>query len=333
MMDKIKANLNYVLCAFLGAFHFVMMSFNFISYFYKFNGEGDSNGIFNGYGMMNFGDFEYFDAKWIAIINGILQILLLIAAVGLLVYGVMGLLKAFGVFEQFPDKIGGFDSKKLASLAMFGYVAITALMFILLIIWGICNTESESYGGYKEKMGFRAGFGAYFALIFSGLIAATPIVLPKYVSGLNEETSGGPQIVYTCTNCGKRAPKGVRFCNACGGNVAASVVKQYNYICTGCGRKMKKTDRFCNVCGGAVQAVEIKQFEYICGGCGRKMKKTDRFCNACGGSVVRREIGAAAPVAAPAAPAAPVARGRVCPTCGKPVAQGQRFCTGCGTTL
>ena len=99
-----------------------------------------------------------------------------------------------------------------------------------------------------------------------------------------------------CTNCGKKAPKGVRFCNACGGNVAASVVKQYSYVCTGCGRKMKKTDRFCNVCGGAA---------------------------------VRREVGAAAPVA----PAAPVARGPVCPTCGKPVSQGQRFCTGCGTTL
>lgn len=329
-MEKIKANFNYVLCTFLGAFHFVMMSFNYISLFFKADGERDSNGVCNGYEMMKFSDFKHADAQWIAIINGILQILLLIAAVGLLVYGVMGLLKAFGVFEQFPDKIGGFDSKKLASLAMIGYVAITALMFVLLIIWGICNTESQDYYGYSFKQGYRAGFGAYFALIFSGLIAATPIVLPKYVPGLNEETSAGPQIVYVCTNCGKKAPKGVRFCNACGGNVAASVVKQYNYICTGCGRKMKKTDRFCNVCGGSVQAVEIKQFEYVCGGCGRRMKKTDRFCNVCGGAAVRREIGAAAPVAAPAAP---VARGRVCPTCGKPVAQGQRFCTGCGTTL
>ena len=329
MMDKIKANLNYVLCAFLGAFHFVMLAFNYVTAFSKYGSERESEGLFTGYKLLSFSDLEGCQAEWLAIIIAILQILLLIAAVGLLVYGVMGLLKAFGVFDQFPNKIGNFDSKKLASLALMGYAAVTALLFVLLIIWGICNTESMSWGSEKVKIGIRAGFGAYFVLIFSGLIAAAPIVLPKYVSGLNEETSGGPQITYVCTNCGKRAAKGVRFCNACGGNVAANVVKQYNYICTGCGRKMKKTDRFCNVCGGSVQAVEVKQFEYVCGGCGRKMKKTDRFCNVCGGAAVRREIGAAAPVAQ----AAPVARGPVCPTCGKPVTQGQRFCTGCGTTL
>lgn len=327
-MEKIKANLNYVLCTFLGAFHFVMLAFTYYTAFAKYDGDRNSEAWCNGYKVMSFGKFEGYSAEWLAIIIGILQILLLIAAVGLLVYGVMGLLKAFGVFEQFPDKIGGFDSKKLASLALMGYVAITALLFVLMIIWGICNTDSQSMYGYKIKAGFHVGFGAYFALIFSGLIAATPLVLPKYVPGLNEETSAGPQVVYACTNCGKKAPKGVRFCNACGGNVAASVVKQYNYVCTGCGRKMKKTDRFCNVCGGSVQPVEVKMYEYVCGGCGRKMKKTDRFCNVCGGAAVRREIGAAAPVAA-----APVARGPVCPTCGKPVAQGQRFCTGCGTTL
>lgn len=325
-MEKIKANFNYVLSAFLGAFHFVLLAFRYVTSFVKYGGETYKEAFANGYKLMSFDRFDGVEAEWLGIIIAILQILLLIAAVGLLVYGVMGLLKAFGVFEQFPDKIGGFDSKKLASLAMICYAAVTALLFILVTIWGICNGGSD----YGVKYGARAAFGMYFALIFSGLIAATPIVLPKYVPGLNEETSAGPQIVYVCTNCGKKAPKGVRFCNACGGNVAASVVKQYNYICTGCGRKMKKTDRFCNVCGGSVQAVEIKQFEYVCGGCGRRMKKTDRFCNVCGGAAVRREIGAAAPVAAPAAP---VARGRVCPTCGKPVAQGQRFCTGCGTTL
>ena len=326
-MEKIKANLNYVLCTFLGAFHFVMLAFTYYTAFYKYSGESDSEKFCNGYKVMSFGLFDDSKAQWLSVIIGILQILLLVAAVGLLVYGILGLLKAFGIFDKLPNKIGAFDSKKLASLALMGYAAITLLMFILMIIYGICNTQSM----YGYKVGLRVGFGGYFALIFAGLIAAAPLVLPKYVSGLNEETSAGPQVTYVCTNCGKKAPKGVRFCNACGGNVAASVVKQYSYVCTGCGRKMKKTDRFCNICGGAVQPVEVKMFEYVCGGCGRKMKKTDRFCNVCGGAAVRREIGAAAPVAAPAA--APAPRGAVCPTCGKPVSQGQRFCTGCGTTL
>ena len=230
-MEKIKANLNYVLCTFLGAFHFVMLAFTYYTAFYKYSGESDSEKFCNGYKVMSFGLFDDSKAQWLSVIIGILQILLLVAAVGLLVYGILGLLKAFGIFDKLPNKIGAFDSKKLASLALMGYAAITLLMFILMIIYGICNTQSM----YGYKVGLRVGFGGYFALIFAGLIAAAPLVLPKYVSGLNEETSAGPQVTYVCTNCGKKAPKGVRFCNACGGNVAASVVKQYTYVCTGCG--------------------------------------------------------------------------------------------------
>lgn len=287
MLEKIKANLNYALCAFLGAFHFVVLSFNYISAFSKYGGERDSNPMWNGYKMMSFGEFDGCNAQWLAVINGILQILLLILAIGLLAYGVMGLLKAFGQLNQFPGKIHGIDSKALAGLGLLGYAAITALLFILMIIWSIANTESMSWGGEKIKIGVRVGFGMYFALVLGGLMAAAPIVLPKYVSGLNKETAAGPQISYRCSNCGQ---------------------------------KMKKTDKFCNVCGGAVTAVEIKQMEYVCSNCGRKVKKTDKFCNACGGAVVRREVAPAAPVArGPVCPACgkPVAEGqRFCTSCG-----------------
>ena len=331
MLDKIKANLNYVLCAFLGMFHFVMMSFDYISAFWKYDGERESEGIFNGYQMMKFEDFEGCEAEGLAVFNGILQILLLIVAVGLLLYGAMGLLKAFGQFNEFPSQIAGKDSNILAGFGLLAYAGISFLLFVLMLIWAGANTETVEWGGEKYKSGICVGFGMYFALIFGGLLAAAPFVLPQFVSGLNEETSGGPQISYRCAQCGKKASKTEKFCNACGGNIVAEVVKQYNYVCSGCGKKMKKTDKFCNVCGGAVEAVEVKHMEYVCGGCGKKMKKTDKFCNVCGGTVVEREIAPAAP-AAPVA-AAPVVEGPVCPNCGKPIAEGQRFCTGCGTTL
>ncbi len=310
MMDKIKASLNYALCAFLGMFHFVMLAFNYLSAFMKGGGESEREGFANGYKMMKFADFKGSDAEALAVINGILQILLILVAAALLAIGVMGILKTFGVFKQFPDKVG----KKVAGLAPLVYVGVTFLLFVLMLIW--CGANTEKWGGYK--IGFRAGFGIWFALFFSAALSAASFVLPKVVPCL-KESAGGAQITYHCEKCGKKAGKDEKFCNVCGGAVVAEVVKQYDYVCSGCGKKMKKTDKFCNTCGGAVVAVEIKQMEYVCSGCGKKMKQTDKFCNVCGGAVVEREV---APAVAP-----------VCPNCGKTIGEGQLFCTNCGTSL
>lgn len=285
MLNKLKANVSYIVCAFLGMFHFVMMAFKYIAAFAKYEGKHEVEGLFNGYQMMKFADLKGSEAGALAVINGILQILLIVVAVALLAIGVMGILKAFGVFKQFPDKLGNLETKNIAVLGLLGYVAITLLMFILLLIW--CGVNTESVMGYK--VGLCADFGAYFALFFGAALAAAPIVLPKFVPWFNESTNG-VQVTYHCEKCGKKAGKDEKFCNDCGGAVVAEVVKQYTYVCSGCGKKMKKTDKFCNACGGAVTAVEVKQMEYVCSGCGKKMKKTDKFCNACGGAVVEREI-------------------------------------------
>jgi len=286
ILQKLKANLNYALCAFLGLFHFVMLAFNYVSAFAKYSGERNADPALNGYQTMKFSDLVDTQAAGLAVVNGILQILLLLLAVALLAVGVMGLLKAFGIFEQFPDKVDKYETKKLAGFGLLGYTAISFLLFVLMLIWAGVNTESM----FGVKIGVCVGFGMYFALIFGGLLAAVPYVLPKFVPGLNEETARGPQMTYRCEKCGKKAGKNEKFCSVCGGAVVAEVVKQYNYVCSGCGKKMKKTDKFCSVCGGAVVAVEVKQMEYVCSNCGKKMKKTDKFCNVCGGAVVEREV-------------------------------------------
>ena len=339
MMEKIKANLSYILCASLGLFHFIFMAFRFLSAFYKYDGERESYKFCNGYGLMKFSNFKGSDGSALAVFAGLLQIILLLLALGLLAYGVMGLLKGLGVFEQFPERVGKFPAKKLAELAMLGYVATLALIFMILLVWCLVNTNTSKWGSYKFRSGVTLSWGMYVTLLLSGSVAACPFVLPMLIPELAE--GNGPQVAYHCAQCGKKAGKNEKFCNVCGGAVVAEEVKQYNYVCAGCGKKAKKTDKFCNVCGGAIEAVEVKHYEHVCSGCGKKAKKTDKFCNVCGGAIVEREIVAAAPVA----PAAPVAQeipasqkpmapaANVCASCGNVIAEGNKFCNICGTPV
>lgn len=251
MLNKLKANLSYIVCAFLGMFHFVMLAFNYLSAYVRFEGKRESEGFCNGYEMLKFADFDGSKAEALTVINGILQILLIVVAVALLAIGVMGILKAFGVFKQFPDKLGNLETKNIAVLGLLGYVAITLLLFVLMLIWSGVNAQ-EMFG---YKVGFTAGFGIWFALFFGAALAAAPIVLPKFVPFFQE--TSGVQVTYHCEKCGKKAGKNEKFCNDCGGAVVAEVVKQYTYVCSGCGKKMKKTDKFCNACGGAVVEREV----------------------------------------------------------------------------
>ena len=335
MMEKIKSNLSYILCASLGLMHFIFMAFRFLGVFVKYNGEREGEKFCNGYGLMKLGSFEGSDGAFLAVFAGLLQIVLLLLAIGLLAYGVMGLLKGLGVFEQFPERVGKFDAKKLAELAMLAYVATLTVILMFLLVWCLLNTETSKWGSYKLRSGFSVGWGLYVTLLLSGSVAACPFVLPMLIPELGN--GNGPQVSYHCAQCGKKAGKNEKFCSVCGGAVVAEEVKQYNYVCAGCGKKAKKTDKFCSACGGAIEAVEVKHYEHVCAGCGKKAKKTDKFCNVCGGAIVEREIVAAAPVVAAVAsenvqvPAAPAAD--ACPTCGKVVAKGNKFCNVCGTPV
>ena len=67
MLEKIKANVSYILCAFLGLFHFVMMAFNYVAAFAKYEGKYEADGLFNGYQMMKFADLKGSEAGALAV--------------------------------------------------------------------------------------------------------------------------------------------------------------------------------------------------------------------------------------------------------------------------
>ena len=339
MLDKIKSGLSYICCAFLGTFHFVFMAFNYLSVYTRYDGESETYPIATGYQLLSpgdlgdmgdMGDRGEISGMGLAVFGIILQVLLLLVAVALMAYGVIGILKTFGVVKFLPDKLGKMKTSLLANIALLGYAGLTLLMFMMLGIFALLNSYSESIFGYTIEVGVSLGAGLWLALIFGALVASAAWLLPVFVPALKE--TDGPRMNYLCAQCGKKASKNEKFCTVCGGPVVCEVVKQYEYVCSGCGKKAKKTDKFCNVCGGAIVAVEIKPMEYVCGNCGRPQNKNNKFCNVCGGAVIAREV-APAPMATPMAAPVAAPQGRVCPVCGKPSDAGQKFCTGCGSIL
>ena len=339
MLEKIKSNFTYSLCAALGLLQLIFMAMPFFGVFAKAAGEklGED---FNGFALLKMKfpglaedmseALEYLGGEGLSstiffTLAGLMQLVALILALGMLAIGVLALLKEFNMFDKFPETLGNYETKKLANLAIRLFGALNFVSLMLLVLFSSANTVEESIWGITISVGVSVGAGAWLAGIIGFAGSGAIMFLPKYVPGL-DEGNAGPQITYHCAQCGKKATKNEKFCNSCGGAVVAEEVKQYNYVCEKCGKKAKKTDKFCNSCGGAIVAVEVKNYEYVCSGCGKKAKKTDKFCNGCGGAIVEREV-------APAVPVAPAAAGRVCPNCGKEVAEGQRFCIGCGTML
>lgn len=344
MMEKIKSNFTYALCAALGLLQMLFMMMPFYGVFMKAMGQSESVN-FNGFSLLKMkfaamggdlgeameelGGGDGLSSGFLFTMAGILQLLALLLALAMLTIGVLALLKEYNMFDKFPEKLGNYETKKLANLAIRVFGALNFVSLMLLVMFGAANTLEESFWGITVSAGVSVGAGAWLAGIIGFAGSGAVMFLPKYVPGL-DEGSAGPQVAYHCVQCGKKASKTEKFCNSCGGAVVAEEVKQYNYVCEKCGKKAKKTDKFCNACGGAIVTVEVKHYERVCEKCGKKAKKSDKFCNDCGGAIVEREITNEVPVA-PAAPVAPA--GRVCPNCGKEVADGQRFCIGCGTML
>lgn len=342
MMEKIKSNFNYVLCAGLGLLQLIFLAMPFFGVFAEAMGQklGEN---FNGYTLLKMkfpGMGEEMGEAMESLgggmsssifftMAGLLQLLALLLAIGMMAIGVLALLKEYNMFDKFPEKLGNYETLKVADFAIRLFGALNFVSMLLLILFSSANTVNETYFGITVSAGVNVGAGAILAGIVGFAASGAVMFLPKYVSGLNEGSTG-PQMAYHCAQCGKKASKTEKFCNSCGGAVVCEEVKQYNYVCEKCGKKAKKTDKFCNGCGGAIVAVEVKRYEHVCSGCGKKAKKTDKFCNDCGGAIVEREVTNEVPVA-PAAPVAPA--GRVCPNCGKEIAEGQRFCIGCGTMV
>ncbi len=247
MLNKLKNNWTYLFCAVLGLFNFIFLAFPYISSYYSYDlgawggKQSDSQGL-SGYEVMS----ELWELEFAGVMSGLMQILILILGIGLLAFGVMGLLKMLGVFEKFPERLGNLKTQKFGEFGLFGLAGLNALLLVFLIILAASNSEKNEYG----SAGIRLSAGIFIALVFSiGAIVGLKLLEKKLPAG-----EGGERVSYLCSKCGKRAKPSDKFCNACGGAIEKQVEQKAEYACTKCGKYATEKDKFCNACGGEIAA-------------------------------------------------------------------------------
>lgn len=272
MANKIKQNFSYILCAAMGLFTFIFYAIPYVAAFMESEWGSETETI-SGYRVMS----EFFnDLGFSGVMCALLQIFILIVAVGALAYGVIGILNSFEVIKV------GFVKKSYANIILFAYTVLNFLLLIFLIIVTATNTETDET--WEIAYGIRFSAGWFITFIF-GLASA---LLAKF--GENIFTASTSQnSVFVCSKCGKKAKATDKFCNACGGAIEEKIIVKEEYACEKCGKKAKSSDRFCNVCGGAIKKVVVENDEYACEKCGKTAKSTDKFCSVCGGEIKKKE--------------------------------------------
>ena len=248
MMEKIKSNLAYVGCAILGLLNFILLAIPYISSYYSYDlgewgGKQSSSDGISGYKVM-----DLWEVGFSGVMSSLIQLFVLLLGIGLLAWGVLGLLKALDILPQFPDKLGGFESKKLGEFGLFGFAGLNVLLLVFLIIFSAANSESYSEYGYSSSAGIRLSAGIFISLILSvGAVVALKVLEKKFPASESAET-----VIYVCSKCGKRARAKDKFCNECGGAVEQQVKVNNKYVCTKCGKEATAKDKFCNACGGEI---------------------------------------------------------------------------------
>lgn len=214
----------------------------------------------------------------------LLQMFILILGIVLLAWGVLALLKVFGVFDAFPDKLGKLESKQISGLGVIGLAGLNVTLFLFMVIFSLVNTESS----FGIKAGWRPSFGAYITLLLTVGAAVALVLLAKMLpAGDSIDTV---TYTYVCKNCGKKAKATDKFCSACGGEIEKKQVFKEEYICASCGKKTKATDKFCSACGGVIEKRIVVKKEYVCENCGKKAKATEKFCSECGSRIKEQEV-------------------------------------------
>ncbi len=252
MMEKIKSNLTYVMCAGLGLLNFILLAIPYIASFYSYDlGEwggkqSDSEGI-SGYKVM-----DLWEGGFSGVMSSLIQLFVLLGGIALLAWGILGLLKAFGLFGQFPDRLGKFESKKIGEYGLFGLAGLNLLLLVFLIIFTAANSESYSEYGYESSAGFRLSAGIFISLVITVCaVVALKVLEKKFPAGESSET-----VTYACAKCGKKAKAADKFCSACGGEIEKKVVVKEEYACVKCGKKATAKEKFCSECGGEIKVKE-----------------------------------------------------------------------------
>ena len=252
MLEKLKQNMSYVFCGILGLLNFILLAIPYLSSFYSYDlGEwggkkSESEGI-SGYEIM-----DLWEGGFSGVMSSLLQLFVLILGIGLLAWGILGLLKALDILPQFPDKLGGLESKKLGEFGLFGIAGLNVLLLVFLIIFSASNTETYSEYGMESSAGIRLSAGIFISLVLSvGAVVALKVLEKKLPA-----SDSGESVIFSCSKCGKKARSSDKFCNACGGAVEKKIVVKEEYACVGCGKSASGKDKFCSSCGGEIKVKE-----------------------------------------------------------------------------
>ncbi len=222
MKNKIFSNLAYLCCSGLGLMNFILFAFPYAASYYSYDlgqwgGKSSSSVGISGYGVMRLwsGGFGGF-------MSALVQLTLFLLGLAMLGYGAYCFLKAIGVIK--PDILPATLCKKAyAELAVYAYAALNILLLVFLIILCASNSESESDYGFTASAGIRLSAGIFITLIFGVGAAVVQKILPAKLGASENNT---PSVSYTCSQCGKKAKKGVKFCPECGGKVEETVDSQ-----------------------------------------------------------------------------------------------------------
>lgn len=211
MTNKLKSNLDYVFCAGLGFLNFILFAFSYAASYWEYDlgswgGVQSSSLGISGYQLM-----KLWEGGFGGVMSSFIQLIIFLAGLGMLAWGVCGLLKAFDILPQFPGRIGKFDNGKITEYALFGMAGLQVLLLVFLIIFTASNSESA----YGTSAGIRLSAGVFVTLVvYGGAVAARIWLKKKLPEGELPET-----VSYVCSNCGKRAKASSKFCSVCGSAV------------------------------------------------------------------------------------------------------------------
>lgn len=249
MLEKIKRNLAYTISAILGLLNFIFLAIPYIASFYSYNLGGWGGTQSSSVGISGYHVMSMWGGGFPGVMSSLLQILVLILGILLLAWGTMGLLAAFGILRQFPDKLGNFESKKIAEYGLFGIAGLNVLLLVFLIIFAATNTQTYNDYGYSTSAGIQLSAGIFISLVFTvGAVVALKVLEKKLPMSDSDEI-----VTYVCVKCGKKAKASDKFCNVCGGEIERRVVVKEEYACVKCGKKASAKEKFCNACGGEIK--------------------------------------------------------------------------------
>lgn len=166
-----KKLLSHILATCMGAITFVLFAIPQLTTFIKANGKyqlKEYQEKINGYELM-----KLWDTEFAGVMTSLFQVLVLVCAIALLVYGVMGILKETGVLKS--EAICKFVCSKISALGILAYAVLNVLVIFFVLIY--CGQTKVEFG--ETVTGVKATIGLFLPLVLAGLSFAGLILVNK----------------------------------------------------------------------------------------------------------------------------------------------------------